>query len=141
MCGRLTVARRVPRGLAAPGRALWRALLQALPGDAEYDERELAQLEHACRLTDTLARLDEQLEAGVTVLGSRGQVRLHPALVEARQTRLAIARLLGELELPTLAEDERMQSAASRRASNAANARWARRDDLRARREEAGHGA
>jgi hypothetical protein len=56
------------------------------------------------------------------VLGSAGQPVLHPAVVEARQARLAISRLLGTLSLPD--EEAEPRTVAGLRAQRAARSRW-----------------
>jgi len=43
-------------------------------------------------------------QEGTTVLGSTGQVRVHPAFGELRQYRLALGRLLAQLNLPDVDE-------------------------------------
>jgi hypothetical protein len=43
--------------------------------------------------------------SGVVASGSRGQPRLAQTVVELRQARLALSRLLGELSLPSSAEE------------------------------------
>lgn len=122
-----------PKGLNVAGRGLWVKLHEALPETVEFDERERALLELACRQADDVARLERAVRRdGATVVGSRGQTRLHPALGELRQARLAVGRLLGELELPNF--EEKPQSARSRHAQKAANVRWAQ---VAARRERA----
>ncbi len=60
---------------------------------------------------------------GTTVLGSTGQVRVHPALGELRQHRLAPGRLLAQLGLPD-ADDASLKSPSHTRASKAAQTRW-----------------
>jgi phage terminase small subunit len=90
-----------PKGLAAPGRRLWRAVV------AEYElaEHEAAQLEEACRVRDRIAELrDLVARDGLMIDSSQGR-RLHPAIAEERQQRLALARLLATLGVPPLAED------------------------------------
>jgi hypothetical protein len=54
------------------------------------------------------------------VPGSRGQDVVNPSVSEARQSRLALGRLLGQLDLPESARD------AVRNARRAAEARWRR---------------
>lgn len=124
---RLTVAKRAPKpptGLREPGRALWRTLNAALPDDVEYDERERAILSLAARQADDAAALEEAVARdGATVAGSRGQPRLHPAVAELRQARIAISRLLGDLEIPDAAD--RPTTMPARRARKAADVRWA----------------
>ena len=70
---------------------------------AEYDlsETEKALLLEACRTLDDLEALAQVLKTdGITVTGSTGQTRAHPALGEIRQHRLALGKLLSLLELP-----------------------------------------
>lgn len=122
---------RTPSGLGASGKALWRSVVAGLPNGWELDDRERAVLELACRQRDDVAALERSLSrSGRMVKGSRGQDRLHPAVAELRQARLAIGRLLGQLELPNVEEEKK--TAASQRASKAAQTRW----DLEARRRE-----
>jgi P27 family predicted phage terminase small subunit len=131
------VAERPPKGLSEAGRALWRQIQRAVPDDAELDEREAAILAAACRQADDVAALEAAIAAhGVVVEGSRGQPRLSPLMTEARQGRLALARLLGELDLSDA--DAQRRSARSRRGQQAANARWDARDQLAERRRGAG---
>ncbi len=113
---------RPPSGLDATGRRLWRQVQRAIEPDAELDERDLAVLELAARQADDVARLERMLKRArrPTVAGSTGQVRLHPAIAELRQARLALARLLTSLNL----EIGKQDSAASARARRAAEARW-----------------
>ncbi len=115
---------RPPTDLGARGRRFWQATMRTY--DLSGPEQEL--LAEVCRLLDELDALQAVVDAdGLTVTGSTGQVRVHPALNELRQHRLAVGRLLGQLELPD--EDEQsVPSPASLRAAKAARARWARRD-------------
>ena len=92
---------RTPTGLGTPGKRLWRAVTS----DFEGTEHELAQLEEACRTRDLLVSLREQLDHdGLMIESSQGS-RLHPAVAELRQQRLALARLLATLGVPGLDED------------------------------------
>ena len=54
------------------------------------------------------------------VTGSRGQGMINPSVSEARQGRIALGKLLGQLDLPESTRD------AVRNARNAAEARWSR---------------
>ena len=65
---------------------------------------------------------------GVTVKGSTGQTRTHPAINEVRQHRLALGRLLGQLALPDL-DGRAIPKPSSLRAAHAARSRWRRRGD------------
>lgn len=121
-----------PDGLGGAGAALWEALCAAY----EFEPAEVVVLASACRQADDIATLETLLATdGFVVAGSAGQPRLAAAVTEVRQGRLALARLLGELAIPIeSAGDLRPLSAAGRRAQRAANARWAREDQKRARR-------
>lgn len=113
-----------PSTLKAPGKALWRSIHAGLADGFEFDERELAVLGLACRQVDDVAALEAEVKrAGVIVPGSKGQPRLSAIVTELRQARLAVARLLGELEMP--AADDQPKSARSKRAQRAAEVRWA----------------
>lgn len=91
---------RAPSGLQKAGRALWKAMAGDVAPGWEFDARDLALLGSACRLADAAALLEVVVERdGVTARGSTGQVVVHPALVELRQHRAAIAALLAKVEL------------------------------------------
>lgn len=92
---------RTPVGLGAPGRRLW----QAVTAEFEGTEHELALLEESCRTRDLLVSLRDQLDRDGLMLESSQGARLHPAVAELRQQRLALARLLATLGVPGLDED------------------------------------
>ena len=71
---------------------LWREVLARY----EMDEHETALLREAVR---TLSQLDA-LDAAVRVDGVLVAGKAHPALVEARQQRVVLARLIASLRLP-----------------------------------------
>jgi P27 family predicted phage terminase small subunit len=113
-----------PSDLGKDGRKLWRRIQGAVSPDWLLDEREEAALFSACQAADRLAALDAVIDSeGVMVNGSRGQRVLHPALGEARQLRLAQARLLDSLELEDPGAKERREPMSSRRARRAAEVR------------------
>lgn len=117
----------VPKGLGAAGKALW----AAYTGSFDFDAHELPALELACRQADQVAALEALIaEQGLTVPGSTGQPRLSPAVAEARQGRVALSKLLGELNLPGEGVESEVVSPAQRRARKAATKRW---DAVRAR--------
>jgi phage terminase small subunit len=92
-----------PRGLRAAGRRLW----TAVTSDFELDPPELELLTEACRTLDLITDLRAEAAMNGIVIASNQGVRVHPAVVEARQRRLALAKLLSALGLPKgLAEDE-----------------------------------
>lgn len=87
-----------PRGATAPGRMLWVGILDAY----ELEDHELALLVEIVRTMALLDRLDEVVRAdGPITYTKDGAPRAHPAAVEARQQRLALARLQGALRLPS----------------------------------------
>jgi phage terminase small subunit len=123
----------VPKGLGNRGRALWRSVAKGLGEGWELDEREVAILTLAARQADDLANLEQAIKHdGAMSTGSQGQPVVNPAIVEARQARLAIGRLLGQLALPDEAQEPRTE--AGKRGQRAARARWGRRDQIAARR-------
>ncbi len=100
---------KAPTGLGADARALWSSVIE------EYDleEHERALLVEACRTVDLLTKLDAEVRRDGPVLDSSQGLRAHPAAVEARQQRIALARLLAALRLP--AGEEGDQQAGARR--------------------------
>jgi hypothetical protein len=114
---------RIPTGLEASGKALW----YAMTADFDAEPWEIAILTAAARQADDVARLERLIvRDGATVLGSAGQARLHPAISELRQGRLAVGKLLAQLHLVDEPETGMGRSPRSRRASHAANTRWGR---------------
>src|SRR5512132_4083523 len=81
-----------PPGTRTAGRRLWRSVLSAY----ELEEHEMALLREACRTVDRLDELHALVERDGVMVGDR----LHPAMVEARQLRIALARLAAALRLP-----------------------------------------
>ena len=75
------------------GRRLWRAVVSVLV----LDEPEACLLHEACRCLDNLDDLDRLVRQVGLVLPDG---RMSPWLVESRQQRLALARLLASLRLP-----------------------------------------
>lgn len=90
-----------PRGLKAAGKKLW----DVSTGEFEWAEHELALLEEACRVRDRIVELDAAVKADGVMLPSSQGARLHPAIAEGRQQRLALARLLATLQIPGLEDD------------------------------------
>src|SRR3954454_14392109 len=84
-----------PRGAQRAGKALWDAVLD----EYELEEHECLLLREAVRTVDTLDALEARVSADGPLLGSSQGERAHPALVEARQQRIALARLLAALRL------------------------------------------
>ncbi len=97
-----------PSGLSPSGRRLWRSINEHL----ELDAHEIVLLLEACRVADRL----DALEARIASDGPLFAGRPHPALVEARQQQLVLARLIASLRLPNdlQAPKERERPAATR---------------------------
>ncbi len=111
---------RRPSGFSARGRAFWDRALDT----CELSESELSLLTEVCRLLDECEELRQAVARdGMTVPGSTGQPRVHPALGELRQHRMALGRLLAQLSLPD--DDETLQSPLQVRGRNAVAKRWA----------------
>ncbi len=86
-----------PDGAGEAGRRLW----AAVTGEYDLAEHELALLRQAVSTAD----LCETLQ---TVVGEQGPLRdgkAHPALVELRQQRILLARLVVALRVPMGDED------------------------------------
>lgn len=99
-------SRSYPRGLALAGKRLWRAVTD----EYELQEHEELLLREACRTVDRLDRLAKEAAAGsVTVTNVKGDQVANPAMVEARQQSLALARLLASLRLPAGEESAQPQ--------------------------------
>jgi hypothetical protein len=92
---------RAPVGAGPSGRRLWRAVT----AEFDLDEHERALLLALVRQVDRLDQLERLIVAeGLTVTG-HGSVKIHPAVVEARQTAIAVARISAALRLPAGDED------------------------------------
>lgn len=114
-----------PAGLKTAGKRLWKSVTEVFG----LEVRELEVLAMACRQADDLAALDAAIDRyGLMIEGSKGQDRINPLVTEARQARLALTRLLGDLSLPDDTGQGELPgmppTQASRRAQKAANVRW-----------------
>jgi hypothetical protein len=111
----------MPSGLGDRGRRFWRAVL----GIYELSRAEVELLAEVCRVLDELDELRALIaEDGMSVHGSTGQRRLHPAVSEIRQRRALLGRLLSQLQLPDPETGQTPQTPAQARARKAARARW-----------------
>jgi hypothetical protein len=96
---------RAPKGCGPSGRRLW----SAVQAEFELGEHESALLAAMCRQVDRLEALEALIaEEGLTVTG-HGTVKIHPAVVEARQTAIAVARISACLRLPSGEEEAEVQ--------------------------------
>jgi hypothetical protein len=95
-------------------------------GGFDLSSSELELLDEVARLLDEIDELRAAIQRnGISVAGSTGQARVHPALGEVRQHRLALGRLLAQLRLPD-DENESVPSLTQVRGRKAAKARWAK---------------
>lgn len=108
-----------PTGLSVRAGAFWRRTA----ADFDLSDGELELLAETAWLISEVDALRAALDVdGLTVQGSTGQVRVHPAVNEVRQHRMALARLLKQLDLP--AQDDEPESWTTKNARAAAQARW-----------------
>jgi hypothetical protein len=88
---------RVPAGLDAAGRRLWREVLAGYV----LAPPEVALLVELCRVVDRLDRLAAALAIEpLTVAGSMGQPKIHPLYAEARSQAATLAHLARALRIP-----------------------------------------
>lgn len=91
-----------PDGTRESGRRLWASVVDVY----DLEEHERALLVEAVRTVDLLADLDAAVRAGGALVDSPQGVKANPAAVEARQQRIALARLLAALRLPAGGEGD-----------------------------------
>lgn len=101
-----------PGGLRWSGRRLW----EATTGEFELSEHETGLLLQACRTIDALDALQVRFDADGPMVESPQGLKAHPALPELRQQRIALARLLAALGLPTGVVEDHDQKGPQRRA-------------------------
>lgn len=89
-------------------------LRASLPKHYEFDERELALLDLALAQAADIDRL----EADIAERGVRVGDKLNHAVAEVRQSRVALARLIGQIDLPGVGTTAKLH------ARKAANGRW-----------------
>jgi hypothetical protein len=90
-----------PKGLKTSGRRLWSAITR----DYELSVHEMSLLLQAARTADVLDALQREIDAAGAIVDSPQGAKANPALVEARQQRIALARLLAALRIPTTDQD------------------------------------
>ncbi|MFI7168182.1 terminase [Rhodococcoides fascians] len=89
-------SKKTPAGLNAAGAKLWKSVVD----EYELDEHESALLLEAARTVDQLNLLQDAVTAEGVVIESPQGAKAHPALVEARQQRITLARIISALRLP-----------------------------------------
>lgn len=117
-----------PATLGVAGRRVWALVVESLPETWQLDVKELLLLKKACDIEDLYSALSDELDAAseLVVHGSKGQLRVHPAVDKMLMSIDRFRVVLGEIGLvPGDAEPASgvPQTAASRRASKAANVR------------------
>lgn len=76
---------------------MWRAVTS----DYELEQHEVVLLAELCRAVDACATLQALVDAeGFTSVNRLGEVKVHPCLVELRQQRLLVGKLLALLRIP-----------------------------------------
>lgn len=87
---------RMPSGLAAAGKRLWRSITEEF--DLENEPHKVQILREAARVADLIAELDDAAaEAPLTVKGSMGQPVISPFISEARVQRGLLAQLIARM--------------------------------------------
>lgn len=82
----------------------------------EPDGRETELLSIAAELQDRIVALERSIaEEGMTSTSPSGIIRLHPAVGEVRQSRLALARVLRGVQVERDGKDKVKQKAARAR--------------------------
>jgi hypothetical protein len=110
-----------PEGLGKAGLSLGQAVLT----ECELTPGETALLVEACRTVDELEAISQALASGPAVVkGSTGQPKASALFAEARAHRLVLGKLLEQMALPELGEEEGM-TPNQQRAQKAAQTRWA----------------
>ena len=85
-----------PSDAGPAGRRLW----ASLTADFDLAEHEAALLREAVRTVDQLDQLAAVAAADGPMVATPQGPKVHPAVVEARQLRLVLARLLASLRVP-----------------------------------------
>ena len=96
---------RPPAGAGPSGRRLWRSVQR----EFELGEHERALLVAMCRQVDRLDALEALIADEGLMVSGHGTVKVHPAVIEARQSAIAVARIGAALRLPAGEEDEDAQ--------------------------------
>jgi hypothetical protein len=91
-----------PRGLGVAGKRLWTAVMD----EFNLDGSAIEKLVQACQTTDLLHDLQAKVADTPAIIESPSGPRIHPLLVELRQQRLVLTKLIGALGLPAEFDDE-----------------------------------
>lgn len=104
-----------PEDLGIEGSRLW----ADVTGRFDLDENSLSLLRQACRTADLCERLSRVADSeDLIVSRGTGAQAVHPAVVELRQQRLVLARLIQALDIPEDDDEEEDGPALSGRHKN-----------------------
>jgi hypothetical protein len=93
---------RPPKSLDVAGKRLW----SAVTSEFDLGEHELVLLRQAAHVADLCDELQADVEReGPIVATASGEPRTHPAVVELRNQRILLARLVAMLRVPLGDED------------------------------------
>src|SRR5436853_2582747 len=94
----MTAARtpKAPQGLRGAGKALWVSITADVSPVMQLDARDLDTLRAACSSADTIAALEAAVKRDGEVLGAG---KVNPCVIELRQQRVALMRLLAAVDL------------------------------------------
>ena len=87
----------VPAGLGSSGAGLWTSVTNQF----ELEAHEQKLLREACRTTDSIDALQAAVDRDGVLSTSPQGLRAHPGLVELRQQRMALTKLLAALAIPS----------------------------------------
>ena len=100
-----------PSGAGPTGRRLWRAVL----ADFELAEHEMTLLRQAVRVADACDELQKIVDDEGPLLRTEHGPKSHPALVELRQQRIVLARIIVALRVPLGDQEESAPTRSQRR--------------------------
>jgi len=86
-----------PTELRSPGSRLW----SSIADEYDLEEHESAVLLEAARTVDLLDTLNTNVQTEGAIIDSPQGRRANPAAVESRHQRMALARLIAVLRLPS----------------------------------------
>jgi hypothetical protein len=107
-----------PADLTPDGRGA--TFYEGITGDFDLKADDTELLAEVARMLDLLDALREAAKDGPIITDARGNLVVHPAIIEARQVREAVRKSLHALGVP----DENGDTARTRSAREAAAARW-----------------
>jgi len=87
-----------PAHLSDPSKTWWRSVVT----DFALEPHHLNLLRLACEAWDRCQQAREAIgKDGITIKDDRGNLRAHPAVAIEKDSRIAVARLIRELDLDT----------------------------------------